>query len=595
MRELPGNCPLCSLACPLVIKGGERGPLFGDDSFLTVEWDKCEGSKFGGSLCARGVSIAELLTHEKRLNCSFVLGERTSLEAAISETAKNLQAVKEESGGESIGVLVGDGLTNEEAALALRFARDVLGTPNIALFAPDDIPLFRAWLGCDLSGLRASGEKPAPANEVEVTLVLGDSFTDHPCTAKVVLPGRYGARGSEIIAVAPDLSHTAWFSNRLLRCRPGGEAAVAAGLLKAAAARTAAPLTADLKKLIDGIEWNEIERIGGAGKDDIDDAAASLLGAGKVRTYISNIFGRMGAPALASLFAEALTRICPGDARFHPQFVQQNTWGIYSVLGGGSVLEKLGGSELKALVLLGLDLFSVCPAAPVEKALREYKFTVATQLFWSQTAARANVVIPAASLIEKKGTVSPEFGEDLVRANVPEPLGGTLSDGEFIVRLAGEMGSELPGDVPVERKTKRSGSCGWLGADWSGYTGAMRELDSAEAVLIPWSEPVHAADGSISRNFKWSDMNCSRPELMVSPEFAVEVKLGEGDIATVKSDGGEAALAVKLTRKLKGNVVGATIHFPSVRKLFPWKLDKRHGEISVAPIPVHIGRQGKKR
>jgi len=31
-----------------------------------------------------------------------------------------------------------------------------------------------------------------------------------------------------------------------------------------------------------------------------------------------------------------------------------------------------------------------------------------------------------------------------------------------------------------------------------------------------------------------------------------------------------------------------------VRKLFPWKLDERHGEISLAPVAVTLGRQSEK-
>jgi anaerobic selenocysteine-containing dehydrogenase len=151
MSEIQGNCSFCSLACPLVLRGGERGPIFTKDSVVTLDWDRSADSKYGGSLCARGNAVVEFMSHPKRLNYPFVLGERSTLDAAIQETAKNLAAVKEESGGGSIGILLGDNLTAEEAALSVRFARDVLGTERIALFAPDDVPLFRARLTCDLS------------------------------------------------------------------------------------------------------------------------------------------------------------------------------------------------------------------------------------------------------------------------------------------------------------------------------------------------------------------------------------------------------------------------------------------------------------
>jgi len=41
-------------------------------------------------------------------------------------------------------------------------------------------------------------------------------------------------------------------------------------------------------------------------------------------------------------------------------------------------------------------------------------------------------------------------------------------------------------------------------------------------------------------------------------------------------------------------VAAATIHFPAVRKLFPWKLNERTGEIMLGPVPVRLGRQSGK-
>ncbi len=594
MSEIRSNCSICSLACPLILKGGGRSPIFTNKSILSLEWDDSEDSKYGGSLCARGAAMVEFVSHPDRLNYPFVLGERSTYEAAVKEAAKNLSVVKGEAGGDAIGVMIGDNLTNEEAALALKFARDVIGTENIALMAPDDVPLFRAWMEYDLSGLGPAGQKPV--GEKQVFLLVGDPFSEHPCTARAVAAGKYAGRGNEVIAIGPEKNHSAWFANRHLRCRPGGEPAVLAGLLKAAAAKSGARLTGELGKLIGSLDWNEIERLGGISRDDLEGAAGSMLGAASVETYVSNIFGRFGAPGLTSILAEAVTRICPGETVFNAQFVQQNTWGIYSVLAGagnGKALANIASGGVQAFVLLGLDPASVFPAAPVEKALRNSKFTVATQLFRGQAASGANVVIPAATLVEKKGTVSPSFGEDIVREETIAPLAGTVSDGQFLTDLAKEMGVGLAA-ASVERKTARTGAGESLAADWAGYAAEIKSLENADTVLIPWSEAVHAADGSISRNLLWSKITCPEPELMVSRQIAEEMNISDGDLLKVVSEGGEAVLAARPTGKLEGKTVAATIHFPSVRKLFPWKLNERHGEISLAPVAVTLGRQSEK-
>ena len=594
MKELKVNCSFCSLACPLVLRGGERGPIFTGESLLSVDWDKSADSKFGGSVCARGNAVAEFLAHPRRVNYPFILGERSTIAAAVRETAKSLADVKSEFGKDSIGVLLGENLTIEEAGMAVAFARDVLGTGNIALFAPDDAPLFRAYLSRDFSKIKPAGARPA--GDRVVSLIVGDSFSEHPCTAKNVLPGRYGTRGSEVIVVSPETSRTAWFSNRLLRCKPGGGSAVLAGLLKAAAEKTDAPLTPGLKKLIGGIAWDEIVRAGGVSKEALAAAAGSMLGAAKVTTYLSNIFGRVGSPALAFSFAEALTNLCPGERSFVPQFVQQNTWGIYSVLaaaGASDCLTKLASTELRAIIALGLDLFSVYPAAPIEKAMREKRFTATTQFFWNQTADRANIVIPAASLMEKKGTVAPAFGEDLERAEFMTPLAGAVTAEKFLSMLAKEMGAELGAPAKPARRTERSAADDAMDAEWAAYVSSMKELDAAGTVLIPWSEAVHAADGSLSRNFYWSQVTCPDATLFVSEEIAAKLKLKQGDRAEVSTAGAEIVLPVEITKKLPANTVGATIHFPAVRKLFPWKLD-RDGEIVLGPVPVKLSRQSEK-
>jgi anaerobic selenocysteine-containing dehydrogenase len=594
MKEMKAHCSFCSLACPLTLRGGERAPIFTGESLLSVDWDAAKDSKFGGSLCARGNSVAEFLTHPRRVNYPFVLGERSNITAAVSEAAKSLTEVKKEFGADSIGVLLGENLTIEEAALAVSFARNVLGTSNIALFAPDDVPLFRAYFTRDFSKVKPAGAKPT--GDRVVSLIIGDSFSEHPCTAKKVLPGKYGTRGSEVIVVSPEVSHTAWFANRHLRCKPGGETAVLAGLLKAAAEKTNAPLVPELKKMLSGLDWSELERIGGVSKDTLAAAAGSMLGASKVTTYLSNIFGRIAAPALAFSFAEALTNVCPGDREFVPQFVQQNTWGIYSVLAAASEsegLKKLAANQLKAIIALGLDLFSVYPAAPIEKAMREKRFTVTTQYFWNQTADRANIVIPAASLLEKKGTVSPAIGEDLVRSEVMPPIAGAVTAEKLLSMLAKEMGAELDSATRPARRTERSSDASGMAGEWSEYAASAKELDSAEAVLIPWSEAVHAADGSLSRNFYWSQITCPDATLMVSEELAARKRLTRGDRVDVSTAGGEIVLPVEVTKRLAGAVAAATIHFPAVRKLFPLKLDGG-GEIVLGPVPVRLSRQSEK-
>jgi len=595
MKEIAANCSLCSLACPLIFTGFERGPIFTGEPLIAVEWDRRPESKYGGSLCARGNALAEFVSHPKRLNYPFVLGERTSIDAAVKEVAKNLKAVKDESGGGGIGILIGENLTNEEARLALRFAREVLETDNIALFAPDDAPVIRGYFQYDLSGVKSGASKPE--GETEVSLLVGDPFTEHPCVAKEVIKSKYAARGNEVIVVSPDINHTAWFANRHLLCKPGGEAAVMAGIAKSVAESTKAVLPSELKSVLEGIGWDEIERVGGVEREAIAQAAASMAKAAKGKLFVSNIFGRIGSPALTCAFAEAAARSCPGEWEFTPQLVLQNTLGIYKALDmnkGAASLENILGENVKAVLLLGLDVFSTFPASVVENGLRSKSFMATTQLFWNQTAERANVVVPAANLIEKKGTVSISFEEDLVREEVISPPGGAITDAEFIERLSKELGKELKVETGGKVDVSRSGGCAGIDREWAVYVETVEPLSTADSVLIPWSETVHVGDGSLSRHFNWSSITCPEPELMVSNELADSLKIKDGEFVSVTTSVDEVELKAKVTGKLKGKVAAATIHFPSVRRLFPWNFDSSAKEVVLAPVPVKLERKEKK-
>ena len=589
MKEIYTNCSLCSLACPLILKGGERQPIFTGEALLTVEWDTRPDSKFGGSLCARGNGIAGLVSHPKRLNYPFVMGERTRIEAAVKEVAKNLEQVKKEFGAKSIGIILGENLTNEEAATAVEFAERVIGSSNVALFAPDDAQLARGYLEYDMSGVKAPSGGPKGKNEA--IFVVGDPFTEHPCVAKDLIKRRNAARGNEFIVVSPEVNHTAWFATMHLRCRPGGEAAVAAGIAKGIVSLSGASVPDEVSRFLGGIDWGDVESIGGVKKEEISNAARKIAEAAAVKTYISNIFARIGAPALTTAFAELATRSCAGEWEFNPQFVQQNTFGIYKELAGtssGASIENILTDDVKGLIVLGVDLFSSYPAQIVENALRSKKFLATTQQFWNQTAERANVVIPAANLIEKSGTVSIAVDEDLVRKDTVAPPGGAISEGEFLTLVASEMGHELTQTEVSRGEAKRSGTCRGIAEEWKDYCSGMSALASAKTILIPWSEAVHVADGAISRHLHWSDITCPEPELMVSREIAKGLNITDGAMVTVSSAAGEVTLRAQTSGKLEGGVVAATIHFPSVRKLFPWNFDKQRGEVVFAPVSVEL-------
>ena len=103
--------------------------------------------------------------------------------------------------------------------------------------------------------------------------------------------------------------------------------------------------------------------------------------------------------------------------------------------------------ELAALYVVGsnpMARFAVDPAALKDT------FLIVQDMFLTETAALADVVLPTANLYEKSGSVTNSYG-DLQLVSKASDLAGTRTDFELIVRLAAEMNVNVKQLVPFGR------------------------------------------------------------------------------------------------------------------------------------------------
>jgi NADH-quinone oxidoreductase subunit G len=68
-------------------------------------------------------------------------------------------------------------------------------------------------------------------------------------------------------------------------------------------------------------------------------------------------------------------------------------------------------------------------------------------MFMTETAVLADVVLPAANLYEKAGSVTNHYG-DLQQVNKAGDRAGVRSDFEMMVRIADKMGAHIPSLIP---------------------------------------------------------------------------------------------------------------------------------------------------
>ena len=118
-----------------------------------------------------------------------------------------------------------------------------------------------------------------------------------------------------------------------------------------------------------------------------------------------------------------------------------------------ALLAKAARGEVSALSLFGVNPLRNHPDPELARqALANAGFTVVTELFLTETAQAATLVLPAKGAFEKSGTTINFTGDLLpVEASLQAPE-GVLSDMEMLICLAREFDFELPTEEDLHAK-----------------------------------------------------------------------------------------------------------------------------------------------
>ncbi|MCK4723634.1 MAG: molybdopterin-dependent oxidoreductase, partial [Dehalococcoidia bacterium] len=141
------------------------------------------------------------------------------------------------------------------------------------------------------------------------------------------------------------------------------------------------------------------------------------------------------------------------DAEAKKNFEEQ--WGVCLPTNAGltalDIIEQAAARKVKGMLIMGENPVSSfpCPSS-VSKALASLEFLVVSDMFLTQTAKLATVVLPAASFVEKEGTFTNFEGRVQRVRKAIDPLGDSLPDWEIILQLAKKMGYPMPYSSPHE-------------------------------------------------------------------------------------------------------------------------------------------------
>ena len=105
------------------------------------------------------------------------------------------------------------------------------------------------------------------------------------------------------------------------------------------------------------------------------------------------------------------------------------------------MIEAAAAGKIKALYVMGENIASA--GAHVAAALDKVGFLVVQDMFMTETAAKAHVILPSASFAERDGTITnSERRIQRVRKAV-EPVGSSKADWQIICDVAKAMGSDF--------------------------------------------------------------------------------------------------------------------------------------------------------
>ncbi|MHC4135877.1 MAG: formate dehydrogenase subunit alpha [Planctomycetota bacterium] len=645
-EEVRTVCPYCGVGCALHLE-----LYHGQLSSVRAAAD---GAVNAGALCVKGrFGLTDVVSSMDRLERPQVR-DNGAMRPASWDDALDLVAgrLKEHVDRGTFALLTSAKATTEENYLLQKFARVVMGTNNVDHSAR----LCHAPTVTGLADCFGSGAMTGTIDDIDRTgcvVVIGSNTTEtHPVIGTRIR--RAQRRGTPLVVIDPRRTDLAQRADVWLRPRPGSDVAVLAGLARVVIDESLVDRAFVEKRCVGYREFvssleeftaPRVEALSGIVRDDIRDAARTIAkaksavflfamgltqhvhGTDNVRALanlalLTGNVGRVGAGVAplrghnnvqGACDAGALPDVLPGYQRVDDPVARSDAaaiWGREPPAEPGLPLTEMWDAILdgrvRALWVVGENPCLADPdTAHVEEALRSLDLLVVQDLFLTETAGFAHVVLPAASFAEKDGTfTNTERRVQLVRKAV-EPLGESRSDLEIVCALAQRMGAEgfafdsaadvmdemarlvpLYGGISHARLAKTPAGLQWPcpSADHPG-TATLHEVAFArphgKATFVPLrhspvAEPVdedypfvlstgrtlyHFHTGTMTRRVSGLSELRKEENVEVHPEDAARLGVGDGGPIRVTSRRGSVTARARVTDACPAGTVFMTFHF----------------------------------
>ncbi len=448
MKHVGTVCTHCGDGCKTTL-----GVRRSDTGMEIVRGDNRDKSGTNGDfLCIKGRYGFDFANHEERLKHPLIRRDGklvpATWEEAFALIGKKFAEVRDRDGGQAIGVIGSTHTTNEEGYLLSKFARVVLQTNNVDHHRTADFPALA-------SALRGKTETTASMADVytapAILLIGNDPTEQHPLLAWQIR-NNVRLHRARLYLINSNSIKLRRQAASFVQIPDGAEGKVAAFLagddaaLDSIKAGTGDSPAADWNGLRDQlraeknliiifgseIRGENIERLVAFGSA-IDGAKLICLG------DYSNSRGA----ADMGIYPDLLPGYHPiaGNTEFHKE------WGNIPTTAGldlPGMVDAAKAGMLKALYIVGSNPIA---RQNIDPFAFSKSFVVVQEMFLTETAIMADVVLPAANSYEKSGTITNTCG-DVRLAKKAGEISGTKSDFEMIVRIADAMGFDVRQLVP---------------------------------------------------------------------------------------------------------------------------------------------------
>jgi len=637
-------CPYCGCGCTIVLNvcGGRIVAVTGQPGLGVSK----------GLLCVKGRFGLDFIAHKDRLTQPLIRrdGKLTpaTWDEALDLVAQRLSSIKEQFGPDAIAGLASAKCTNEENFICQKFMRTVIGTNNIDHCAR----LCHASTVAGLARAFGSGAMTNSIEDFDVTdciFVIGSNTTEcHPVIGSAIKRAVL-RRHIPLIVADPRAIELTEFSTIHLQQKNGTDVALINAMMHVILAedladkkfiaertenfeelrRAVEPYTPQMAEEITSVPAEDIIRAariyakaGAAsivysmgitqhttGTDNVLSLAnlAMLTGnVGKPGSGINPLRGQNNVQGACDL--GSLPDVYPGyqkvdDPDSRAKF--ENAWGVkLPEKPGLTVVEMINAAaegKLKAIYAMGENpMLSDPDICHVEEALKKLDFLVVQDIFLTETAQLAHVVLPATAFAEKDGTfTNTERRVQRVRKAV-EPLGQARLDWDILCDLARRMGYQMSyGDVSqiqdeiasltpiyggITYDRLESGSLQWPCPDKQHpgtpylhkgrFTRGLgkfhgveflppRELPDREYPFLLSTGRIleHFHTGTMSRRSQVLDELVSLGTIEINPTDADQLGIADGQDVQVTSRRGQIKIAARLTARVTAGTVFLAFHY----------------------------------